>query len=76
MDSRPGAPFVWRVYSPDLYYEIVSAMDYTNWNSIFNEPNGNHVDAWLCVRLQGYMLYMWDDADCHIVQCSICEINQ
>ena len=75
LDRLPGSPFVWRVISPDMYHKIVSEMTYTNWNSIYNEPNGNWLDDWLCVQLQGCMLYMWDDVYCHIVKCSVCEIN-
>ena len=75
LDHIPWSPFVWRVISPAMHYRIVSEITYTNWDTMFNEPNGNHADAWLCVLLQGYFFYMWDDQFCYELYCSVCEIN-
>jgi len=70
IDPSRESPFVWRVTSTDTS-EKVSAMSYTNWNT--TQPDyytGNQA----CMCLWSGYAFTWDDYQCSIAICSVCEI--
>ena len=72
IDPSRESTFVWRVTSSDASCDRLSTMTYTNWNR--GEPNyGNRVES--CMHLGSGRSYIWNDVDCGIAICSVCEID-
>ena len=72
IDPNRNSPFIWRVKSTDTYSETVSQMSYTNWNT--SQPN-YYSQAQSCVHLYGGISYKWDDVQCSVLRCSVCEFD-
>jgi len=72
IDPSRNSTFVWRVTSTDTYSGTVSVMSYTNWES--GQPDHAHGNE-ACMQLRSGSSYKWNDHQCSLATCSVCEID-
>jgi len=67
IDPNSESTFVWRVTSTDT-----SAMTYTNWGP--GQPDyGKQTES--CMHLWNGHSYTWNDNDCSLAMCFVCELD-
>jgi len=67
----PNSTFIWRVTSTNPGSETVYPMTYSRW--VEKEPSYGQIQS--CVCLARNRNYKWDNYQCYIAVCSVCEID-
>jgi len=68
--STTDSTFVWRVTSSDTNSDVVSPMNYTNW-----EPGQPNNSGNVCMVLGSGKSYAWGDHFCSTQWCPVCELD-
>jgi len=71
IDPTRESTFVWRVTSTITCSDAVTTMTYTNWGS--GRPN--YYGPQSCMTLMTERSYSWDDTECSVAACSVCELD-
>ena len=66
-------PFVWRVQADSCQCEITSVISFSDWTP--GEPNNYRNTEEACMHMCSGVNYRWNDIECDLKSCSICEID-
>jgi len=74
VDPNSNSAFMWRAKSSDANVETLSLMKYTNWHP--GQPSYWYENIrQSCMLLWSGLSYRWDDGECSVALCSVCELD-
>ena len=69
-DISRKSRFVWKIGTSSV--DDMAEMSYTNWNHDQPDYSGNNE---ICMHLNKYEEYKWNDIKCDKLYCSVCEVD-